>query len=402
VHAPSLRSLQAYNLLTGLGIMLSAMTATAQWNLAGWSERGIGMAMTGVNIAYAVLVLGGGRLSDGWGRGRTAVAGAAISMLGCAVAAAAPGPWTALAAAVLAFAGSALFFPANVGLFSDAVGDRGQANLPLHQKVSRYNLGWACGNLGGFIGYSLLAHRPPAMGFALAFGLFSFVAASMVRWIRLPPRPPAAAGDRAPHPALARLTLMGRVALMVACMVTMAQISMLQVVLRGLGLAAEQAQRWAGITLVSYASCYVLMFAVLGFWSGWVLKPWRLWWLQAPFLLGAGGFLLLGIGGGAQPWSLALCGACLGLAFGPCYTASIFYSMRLPHGAGRAVALHETFLGVGNTAGPLLGGLFLDRWLAAGAGNGLTGLGAFAAIGVLVVLGFQAALIPAATRLGAR
>jgi predicted MFS family arabinose efflux permease len=111
---------------------------------------------------------------------------------------------------------------------------------------------------------------------------------------------------------------------------------------------------------------------------------------------------VLGLTGGIHPWSLALCGACLGSAFGPCYTASIYYSARLPEGAAHAVAWHETFLGIGNTAGPLLGGFFLDRWLALGAGNGLAGLGVFAVIGVVIVLGLQAAMIPAATRLGAR
>lgn len=402
VSAPSLRSLQAYNLLTGLGVILSAMTATAQWNSAGWSERSIGLAMTAVNVAYAALVFLGGRLSDGWGRGRTALTGTLISASGCVVATFAPDPWTALVAAVLACGGSALFFPGNVGLFSDAVSSGTNVHLPLHVKVSRYNFGWGCGNLGGFLGYSLLAHFPPALGFAVSFGLFAFVAASLIRWVRVPPRPPVAEGDRAPHPALARLTLMGRLALLVACIVTMTQISLLQAVLRGQGLPAEQAQSWAGITLVSYAVCYVTMFALLGLWSGWVLKPWRMWWMQVSFLLGGGGFVLLGVVGGVQPWNLALCGASLGLAFAPCYTASIYYSMRLPHGTGRAVALHETFLGIGNTTGPLLGGFFLDRWLVLDCGNSMLGFGVFIAVGVLVVLGLQAAMIPAATRLGAR
>ena len=35
-------------------------------------------------------------------------------------------------------------------------------------------------------------------------------------------------------------------------------------------------------------------------------------------------------------------------------------------------------------------------------GNSMLGFGIFTAIGVLVVLGLQAAMIPAATRLGAR
>jgi len=403
VRAPSLRSLQFYNFLVGMGCMLCAMTATAQWNLSGWSERHIGLSMTLVTVAYALLVLIGGRLSDSWGRGRTALTGAAICASGCAVAMVAPGPWTALLAAALAFAGAALFFPGNVGLFSDAVSNNNDADLPLHVKISRYNLGWAGGNLGAFIGFSLLAHQPPRLGFTVACVLFVFVAASLLRWVRIAPQPPKAAGDRSPHPALARLTLSSRLALMLACTVTMAQISLLQVALRGLNMPSEQAQQWAGITLVTYSTCYVIMFMVLGMWSGWVLKPWRMWMLQVPLVIGAAGLLTLGLmPSSVQPWTLALCGGCFGLAFGPCYTSSIYYSMRLPDGAGRAVALHETFLGIGNTAGPLLGGFFLDRWLAYGAGTGLAGLGIFTVVGAVLVLGVQAALIPGATRLGAR
>jgi MFS family permease len=402
VPAPSLRSLQAYNLLTGLGILLSIMTATAEWNRAGWSERSIGIAMTVVNISYALLVFLGGRMSDGWGRGKTAVVGSAISASGCIVALVLPGPWTALSAAVMACGGSALFFPGNAGLFSDAVGEGRQASLPLHVKVSRYNLGWSCGNLGGFIGFSLLAHRPATLGFAIALGLFAFVTACMFRWIHLAPHPPVAEGDRAPHPALSRLTLMGRSGLLIICVITMAQIGLLQVVLRGMDVPVETAQRWAGLTLVTYASCYVAMFLLFGIWGGWVLKPWRLWFLQLPLLAGATGYVAMGMCGEVRLWGLMLCGACCGVAFGAYYTASIYYSMRLPYGAARAMALHETFLGVGNTAGPLLGGLFLDRWLAGGYGSSLFGFGAFAMIGVVLVFGLQLALIPGAVRSGAR
>ena len=34
-----------------------------------------------------------------------------------------------------------------------------------------------------------------------------------------------------------------------------------------------------------------------------------------------------------------------GISYGAAYTGSIYYSLRLPHGASRAAGLHATFLG---------------------------------------------------------
>jgi len=58
------------------------------------------------------------------------------------------------------------------------------------------------------------------------------------------------------------------------------------------------------------------------------------------------------------PW-LTLFAFITGLGYGAFYNASIYYSLRLPHGASRAAGLHETFLGVGITAGPVLCGVLM-------------------------------------------
>ena len=92
----------------------------------------------------------------------------------------------------------------------------------------------------------------------------------------------------------------------------------------------------------------------------------------------------------------------VGSAFGAAYTASIYYSLRLPHGAGRAAALHETFLGLGNTVGPALGGIALWWWSGLHLANGLVGLGLFMTVLALIGLGLQVLMIPGAVRLGAR
>jgi MFS family permease len=355
----------------------------------------MGFALLFTNLAYAGLVAQGGRLSDRWGRARTAVLGAALCVAGALLGAAIPRPWAAVAGTVLSFAGTALFFPGNVGLFSDAAGASGAAAPPLHVKVSRYNLGWASGNLTGFAAAWLLSSLAPAAGFAAAVLAFAVGGLWLLRWWSLPPRPPAAEGDRAGHPALARLTFLGRSSVLVYCCLGMAVIVLLANALgREPGLR-ERAQGLATMALFAYALGYVLMFALLGRWTGWILRPWRLLALQAFLPATAIGLLLAGRCGlaGSAPLLFA-CGLSLGFAYGAVYTSSIYYSMRLPEGAARAASLHETALGVGSTLGPFLGGLFLTAW----SDPGVAGLGGYLLIGSAVLLAWQAAQVPGVMR----
>lgn len=397
MRPPPLALLQALNACQALASFLAVMTATAAWNRAGWSEAGVGLAMTATNLAYALLVGIGGRLSDRWGRARTAASGAALTTLGALAGASGGGPESALAAAITAFAGCALFFPANAGLISDATPAVGAA-APLHAKLARYTLGWGAGNLGGFLGYTLLADAPTTVGFLIAGAMGAGMAMVLLRWRRLPPQPPPPAGDRAPHPALPRLTLAARLGLLAGTASTFAFVALLQSALQGAGLAPADAQRRGGLALLAYSTAYLAMFALLGAWSGWILRPWRMWALQTGLVLGAGGVLALGLLDAPHAAALALCGAACGLSFGATLANSLYYSLRLPDGAGRAAALHETCLGVGNTLGPLIGGLVAAAWIARLPGGGLAGLGAFMLAAALVALGVQAALAPRVAR----
>lgn len=398
---PSILLLQGFNFLIGFGSFLAALSAIAAWNRFGWNESAIGLATTIGMLCYATVVYVGGRLSDGWGRARTAACGAGLAAIGSTIAAWAPSASTALIASMAGFAGSALFFPGNVGLFSDAQAKNGRPTLPLHVKIARYNLGWSLGNLCGFIGYAYLDKQPVAVGFMLATGAFLITALWMCRWLRLPPTPPRPEGDRAPHPALGRLTLIGRTALMLACVLTMAQITLLQTALQQQGLDETTAQAWAGRTLMVYSTCYVAMFLIFGWWSGWIMRPWRLAALQGVFVLGSLGYVVLGLTGNLTPITLGLCGGCLGIGFASAYVSSIYYSLRLPHGAARAASLHETFLGIGNTGGPVLAGWVLAGWLAYSGQPAVAGLGAWMLIIAVVLMVWQIAMVPAAVRAGA-
>ncbi len=395
---PKILTLQLLNTCIGAGQYLGFATATGMWTAGGWSPWEIGLAMTLTNLAYGGLVAQGGRLSDRWGRARTAVLGAMICVVGAAIALGFNTPWSALAATVLSCAGSALFFPGNVGLFSDARGEGGKADPPLHVKVSRYNLGWSGGNILGFGLAWALSSLSPRLGWSLVLAAAAICIMVLWRWRSLPRQELKAEGDRAPHPALNRLTWMGRAALLSYCLLGMAFISLLTRALKSEGLADNPAQAASAAALFAYAVGYFGVFILLGAWSGWVLRPWRLLALQAPIALASLALLWLGLGG--IPQTVALCGAglLLGAGFGAVYTGSIYYSLRLPEGAARAAALHETALGIGSTAGPLLCGAFMT--VVADGALGALGIWMLGIAAVTIAL--QAVLIPGAARLGAR
>jgi MFS family permease len=390
--APRILLLQILNMLMGGGCYLIAVSSFGVWSAAGWSPVRTGGAMMAANLAYGALVGLGGKMADSWGRARTAVCGALIATAGGLLAWLVADPWAAAIGTVVCFGGSALFFPGNVGLFSDARTDGG-GEVALHVKVSRYNLGWSGGNLAGFVIAWLLSFGHVTAGYLVAVGGFVLITATQLQWWSLPPQPPAASGDRGDHPALPRLIRMGRVGLMLYCLMGMALISLFENTLARTAPPAA-AHTTATAALAIYALGYFAMFGVLGWWSGWVMRPWRLFAIAALLPLAAGGFLACGLLGSTGPVPYALCSLVLGIAFAAVYTASMYYSLRLPHGAARAASLHETYLGVGSTLGPVLCGGFLMLW-----SDGVTGLGVYLLIGSALVLGWQLSQLPGISRI---
>ena len=398
MRPPSILTLQLLNALIGAAQYLGFATATGTYIAHEWTPWQIGLAMTLANLCYAALVAQGGRLSDRWGRARTAILGALICVLGAGLAVVADAPGSALAATMLGCAGSAFFFPGNVGLFSDARSPDGATTPPLHVKVSRYNLGWSGGNILGFGLAWAFALLPTRVGWATVLLGVATVVVVLWRWRDLPAHPPLADGDRAPHPALPRMMWMGRAALLAYCLLGMAFISLLARALKDEGLAAGAAQAAATSAMFAYGLGYFLVFLLLGAWDGWVLRPWRLLVLQVPMMLGALGVVWLGTGAVAGSTLLIGLGFLLGAGFGAVYTGSIYYSLRLPEGAARAAALHETALGIGSTAGPVACGVFMSV-----LGDGALGsLGLWMVLIAALTLSLQALLIPGAVRAGAK
>jgi MFS family permease len=336
------------------------------WTASGWSASANGLALMACSASYALLVGFGGMLAERIGRARVSMLGASIGAVGCAVAWIHPHPLTALVSSMLAFGGPALYFPGCAGLVSDLEHERGATPIPLHRKLSQYNLGWAGGCLLAFFTNGFLSAQSLRLGYAITAIAFAAVALMLAPWRRLPPSPPAAHGDRADHPALGALTLMSRLSLLFAAMLGLSMIAVLERTLTGRVADPRQCASW---TLTAYACGYIAMFTLLGRWGGWVLRPWRLVLVQLGYLVASSVLVIATHAGILHPGMFIAVGALIGIAYGATYTGSIYYSVRIPQGASRAASLHETFLGVGNTLGPILGGLSVDALVSWSGGS---------------------------------
>jgi len=382
--------------LVCLGFYMTSMTSISAWKEIGWEPWRIGVATTTVNLAYAFMVALGGRLADRWGRARTGLAGAAAGIGGCVTALFLPQPWSALTAFFCVNAAGAFCFPALAGLVSDSgAGERGPA-MPLHRKVSGYNIGWSGGELVGFAVFGLLAAMPRRTGFASASVVFVILAAWFASRRGMKAKVHKEAGDRTSRPGLPLLTFMGRFNLLLACVLGSGMVSQLEKSF-GTAVGLEEARRLTSVLMTCYAAGLVCSFVALGRWDGWVFRPRRLALLQLGLPLGGAGLVLLGRAGLANPEALAACGLAMGASFGAVYTGSLYYSLRLPSRAGASAGVHETFIGTGNVIGPFLAGVFL-QFREMPDGWGLGGLGEFICAVSLAGVLFQSILIPRVER----
>ncbi|MBA2482565.1 MAG: MFS transporter [Planctomycetes bacterium] len=351
-------------------------------------------------VCYVASTITGGWLADRWGRARSAATGNALSLVGCALALSTTDPDTAMLATWLVVGGAAMFFPGCAGLFSDAEAAAGAKPMALHVKLSGYNLGWSSGAFVGFGVALLIAARPLQVGYIVMTAAFLLAGSQMLRFWSLPPLPPAPVGDRSAHPAIPWLVVMYRLNVALGAGIGMSLIGMLDQVLRE-HVSGEAAVTVSRIVLSSYAASYLVMFVVLGRWSGWILRPWRMLVLQSGLIVGPLLLLWLATSQRHEPALLAIVGSLTGLGFGVAFTASLYYSLRSPDRASRAASLHEASVGCGNIVGPLIGSVAIWLCTAHLGADRLTGLAAGCCLMAALALVVQLLLIPRAVGAGA-
>jgi hypothetical protein len=339
----------------------------------------------------------GGYLCDKWGRAKSAVTGSCIAATGVFIGLIFDRPESAITAGLLVNAGAGLFYPGNAGLFSDARPAAGVSHIPLYKKVSRYNIGWGSGNLAGFGLGMLLSGFPFRVGWGACVAILLVPAAVLQQYFRLPSHAASTDADRAPHPALPLLRLMGRVTIFFFNLCHWSYIGLLENCFVHDGMLDSLAHRLAVQLLFCYCLGYVCCFLVLERWDGWVLKPWNLLKVQLFFVVGAIALAVSAYQNFVVEWLWAIIAYVMGVGYAGGYSGSLYYSLRLPEAVGRASAVHETYVGCGASVGPALGGAFVSLV----GGQNLVSLAIWVtAISAFCCLG-EACIIPRATKLGA-
>ncbi len=384
----------------GLVIFVTLTLSTWCWTRAGWSVLNQGLAISLCSLVYPALVGFAGRIADKVGRARQAslaVFCAALFVLLLLL----QTPESTVACFLLITACGAWYFPAIAGLISETADTN--TDLPLYKRVGRYNLGWASGNFVGFfvsVCLALLTHQ--ALGIGLGVGIMSLscLGAGLFLWRhRTMPSYSTRSQQQASDPApafLGRYVLAARMGVFFGCMATSILTASLLAILSRPGVefsTRSHQQLMQTVTFLSYSSGYIGSFLALSHWSGWIFKPICLWMLQLCVVIGALLLALLPLFGMVSLLGMVPIAVFMGIGFGAFYTASIFYSLRLPHGASKAAGVHETFVGAGNIAGPVSGGLcitLLAGFIPPVPGGGLFALGliimAVALTGILIQL----------------
>jgi MFS family permease len=160
-----------YTAIAGAGLPYVAVYLGSRFHLP---AALIGALVTALGILNLPVQLGGGHLSDSWGRRPLLIAGTAAGALGCAGLALAPLLVVAIASLVLLEAGFALFFPITQAMAADLARGEGR-DTPFALVYAAVGIGWAAGTIvagvAGSWSYGLL------FGAGAAFGLLAVVAA---------------------------------------------------------------------------------------------------------------------------------------------------------------------------------------------------------------------------------
>jgi MFS family permease len=351
------------------------------------------------SLTYIFMAQMTGRWSDRIGRYRMTRYGNLAFVVFCSLAQQAPSlPWLMLVMP-LAGAGTSLFWPA----IQAAVGDLAQSRGALTTNIGRFNVAWSLGKVLGYFGSGLLLARASFYGaFLTAVALTALSFLSLPREDSLPAsmRDSHRAGDdesgaEADSDRAKSAALTGEAAGEVGMGTGMSagvgageptgaeaftseggrsvfrRMGWLSIFAAyGMaGVLGYQLPKWFqtlgwpetrfGFFLAAVFGVQTLVFALLAGRLRFTYSARR---LLAPQLAAAAAMIalpFLPVYAGVLALALPL-----GASFGVAYAASIFYSLHVDTGRGRNAGIHESLVGAGHFAMPLLGGL-----AAAGSGS---------------------------------
>lgn len=352
-NAALLRRMMASAFLMDAGFFLVLAAIPYRVLALGGGPVALGLASAISSLTYIVLTRLAGRWSDTSGRFGmilwSTIAYAAFALLASSVTRL---PLLLLTMPLLGV-GNALYWPTVQAAVGDLAGPGGLA-----REIGRFNVAWSAGKTAGYLAGGLLL---AATGFRAAFltGAGLVALAFAVLWgVGAPapagrrPNDATPSGADVPEATRRAFRRMGWWANFAAYGAG--------------GVLGYQLPKWFdavgwhetrfGLFLAAVFLGQTVAFALL---AGRVRFTWSTRRLLLPQAAAAAALAALPLAGG---YGLLLVGApLLGAAFGVCYAASIFYSLDTVRGKGRNAGIHESLVGAGNFAVPLLGGATV-RW----------------------------------------
>jgi len=333
--------------MMGMGVQFLGNHLQARPSVLGWLG-------TISPLAYTLLCLVTGRLSDHLGRRLLVSVGCLVCAIAWLSMTQASSPLQLLA--ILPFSGSAIamFWPPLQAWLSEVtVGGRER----LVQNIGGFNIAWTvglmCGPVLAGVAWHLGTGAPFTIAAALVLGLLVL--------LQTIPDEVEGGGEEAPEERDHKRPD-GDVARRFLHLAWIANFAswfgrgLNIVVFTKLGTEMGLHQSTIGATVATFLAGQLAMFAYLRNRSGW---QYRLWPLMVALGAGGGAWLLAYFA--RSPWSFAAAFALGGMGAGVTYVSSLYYSLEgQAVSRGARTGIHEAVLGSGVFLGPLSGGFVAD------------------------------------------
>jgi len=306
----------------------------------------IALAKGAATLPYVFMSVLAGRFSDRWGRWPIAILGCLTIAIFFGLVPLTTGLFTLLAVCAGVSFCQGFFWPPFQGWFGDAF-----PGPQLPRKLVFFNLSWSVGLMAGLlVGGYLFEVSAGALFLSSAGGAVAAAAVLMVVPRRV--REPESGGEResrsvsqATHRRYLRAH---RTANFVSyfCISNVITYFPLR--------ASEMGWSPSAISNVVFVlgGVYVIMFPVMGIWSGWHYRPYAMVAAQALACVG-----VLGLGWGRSGAVLLPCLASVGLMLSVSYASSLYYSVSSEKSRGTQAGWHESLLRMGEFLGGVTGGL---------------------------------------------
>lgn len=378
---PAFRPLQQLHLLYLAALLMDMAVAgfifaiTRRAAELGASPLDLGLLGSVWMMAYTVVTLVSGRISDRAGRRNVALVGLAIAAVTTFACGLTTNVGLLLVLTAVFGLGPGCFWPAVIAWISE-----GAHGPRLLARLTTFGLAWNAGLLVGFGLTGVLYKHAPQAAFFVSPVVMVMIAVLLVIPVTREAEPPEAAGESGnviPVPKGRGFRKTAWIANFALNCCFGGAVAMFPKLATSLNIGAD-VHGWLMALSRGAALLIFLPLHWLGFWR---TRLWPLWVAQ---LIAAAG--IAWIGWGNMTWMFALAFAAAGAVSGYTYQASIVFTLEEMTEKGKGSGFHEAMVGAGMFSGPLLAGLV-------GEHTSLSGPYYFCAALLVVLIAVQMVLV---------